>query len=218
MKHETPLLSDLAYQRILEALFDERVGLGTRLTQGELIAITAIPVGPVRDALKLLEADGIVTVHPRSGIEVIKRSADLVRQTYQFRAMLERPATRAFALYASAARLREIEAHHEAAAQRFAEADPNENVAAELSALEEAFHGPIVAALQNPLVDASYRRLQLMARIIKVKAAVYPRAALISVAEHREVIAACLNRDEDAAEAAMARHLTSAMTRNLGLG
>ncbi len=217
MKHETPLLSDIAYQRILEALFDARLPMGARLTQGELISVTGVPVGPVRDALKLLEADGIVTVHPRSGIEVIGRSTDLVRQTFQFRGILERPAARAFAQSATEATLRGMLAQHEAAAERFAAADPNADVAGELSVLEDSFHAPIVAALGNELVDASYRRLQLMARIIKVKAAVYPKAALVSLAEHRAVILACLSRDETAAEAAMARHLTNALTRNLGV-
>lgn len=218
MKHQAPLLSDLAYQRILEALFDARLPMGARLTQAELITVTGVPVGPVRDALKLLEADGIVTVHPRSGIEVIRRSTDLVRQTYQFRAMLERPATRAFALHAPEPILRDMLALHETAAEGFRAADPNADVSPRLSQLEEAFHSTIIAALGNKLVDASYRRLQLMARIIKVKAAVYPRAALVSVAEHREVIAACLIRDETQAEAAMARHLTQALNRNLGVG
>ncbi|NBZ87177.1 GntR family transcriptional regulator [Stagnihabitans tardus] len=217
MKHDTPLLSDLAYQRILEALFDARLAMGARLTQGALIAVTGVPLGPVRDALKLLEADGIVTVHPRSGIQVIGRSTDLVRQTYQFRAMLERPAARAFAMTAPEPVLRDMMALHDTAAEGFAAADPNADVGPRLSQLEGAFHSTIIAALGNELVDASYRRLQLMARIIRVKAAVYPRAALVSVGEHREVIAACLIRDETQAEAAMARHLTNALNRNLGV-
>ena len=212
-----PLLSDLAYERILQALFDARLPMGARLSQGELTEVTGIPVGPVRDALKVLEADGIVTVHPRSGIEVIRPSTDLVRATFQFRAIIERQAARTFALTAPEARLREMLTQHDAAAAEYRQADPNANVADRLSELEEDFHSPIVAALGNELVDASYRRLQLMARIIKVKAAVFPRAALVSVAEHRDVLAACLKRDETAAEQAMARHLTNALNRNLGV-
>ncbi len=212
-----PLLSDLAYERILQALFDARLPMGARLNQGDLIRITGIPVGPVRDALKVLEADGIVTVHPRSGIEVIRPSTDLVRATFQFRSIIERQAARAFALTTPEARLRAMLADHDAAAEDFRAADANANIADRLSDLEERFHSPIVAALGNELVDASYRRLQLMARIIKVRGAVFPRAALVSVAEHRDVLSACLNRDEAEAERAMARHLTNALNRNLGV-
>lgn len=211
-----PLLSDLAYERILEALFDARLPMGSKLTQGDLIKITGIPVGPVRDALKLLEADGIVIIHPRSGIEVIKPSADLVRSTFQFRTMIERSAVRAYAMSTPEADLRGLDQHHADVATALDTAEANTNVSRQIDALENAFHLPIVAALGNELVDASYRRLRLMAQIIKVKSAVYPRAALVSIHEHRAVLAACLDRDADAAEAALAQHLTSAMNRNLG--
>ena len=56
-----------------------------------------------------------------------------------------------------------------------------------------------------------------MARIIKLKSAVYPGPAKISMAEHLDVLIACVNRDPEAAETAMARHLDNAMRRNLGL-
>lgn len=214
----TQLLSDLAYERILQALFDSRLPMGEKLNQGDLIKITAIPVGPVRDALKLLEADGIVTIHPRSGIEIIRPSTDLVRATFQFRAMIERPAVRAYATSATEKVLRELDRWHAEIAEQLASAEPNESVTSQLDKVEDAFHLPMVAALDNELVDASYRRLRLMAAIIKVKATVFPRAAVVSIREHRAVLKACLDRDADAAESALAQHLTNALNRNLGFG
>jgi DNA-binding GntR family transcriptional regulator len=86
-----------------------------------------------------------------------------------------------------------------------------------LSALEDEFHPALVAALDNELVDAAYRRLRLMAQVIKVKQVVYPRAALTSVREHLEVLEAGLARDPAAAEDAISRHLANALARNLGM-
>ncbi len=212
-----PLLSDLAYQRILEALFDSRLPMGARITQGDLVQVTQMPVGPLRDALRILEADGIVTIHPRSGIEVIRRSTELTRSTYQFRTIIERAAARSLARGAAEADLRQLEQVHRDAVAEFAALDPNANVADTLGQIEDIFHPALVRALDNALVDTAYRRLQLMARIIKVNDKVYPRAALISMGEHLEVIAACLARDPDAAEAAIARHLSNALARNLGM-
>jgi len=212
-----PLLSDLAYERILQALFEKRLPMGQRLNQGDLIKITGVPVGPVRDALKVLEADGIVIVHPRSGIEVIQPSMDLVRATFQFRTMIERPAVRSFALSATEADLRKLAEEHEAAAESLAKADPNADVSNQINILEDSFHNPIVASLKNELVDASYRRLRLMAQVIKVKATIFPSIGLVSVQEHQAVLRACLNRDADAADAALAQHLTNALNRNLGV-
>jgi DNA-binding GntR family transcriptional regulator len=172
----------------------------------------------VRDALKLLEADGILTIHPRSGIEIIRPSTDLVRATFQFRAMIERPAVRAYAMSAPEKVLRELDRRHAEVADQLAAVEPNENVTPLLDKLEDAFHLPMVAALDNELVDASYRRLRLMAQIIKVKSSVFPRAAVVSIREHRSVLKACLDRDADAAETMLAQHLTNALNRNLGFG
>jgi len=212
-----PLLSELAYERILEALFDRRLPMGARLTQGDLARVTQMPVGPLRDALRILETDGILTIHPRSGIEVIRRSTELTRSTYQFRSIIERTAARSLARSATEADLRDLDRLHRDAIARFESLDHNADVAEALGQIEDIFHPALVRALDNALVDTAYRRLQLMARIIKVNDKVYPRAAIISMSEHLDVIAACLARDPDAAEAAVARHLSSALARNLGM-
>lgn len=215
--HAAPLLSDVAHERILEALFDSRLPMGTRLTQSTLSELTGMPVGPVRDALRILETDGIVKIHPRSGIEVIRPSTELTRATFQFRAILERSAARTFARNAPEAELRRLIAIHEAAMAEFATREPNTNLAESLGEIEARFHPALVAALENELVDAAYRRLQLMSRVIKVNHAVYPRAVIISLEEHMAILTACLARDPDAAEAAIARHLSNALARNLGM-
>ena len=62
-------LSDLAYERILETLFQKKIPAGAFLSQNDLVELLGIPVAPVRDALKVLETEGIVTIHPRSGIQ-----------------------------------------------------------------------------------------------------------------------------------------------------
>lgn len=218
MKDQTaPLLSEVAYQRILEALFDSRLPMGARITQSLLVEVTQMPVGPLRDALRILEADGIVTIHPRSGIEVVRRSTELTRSTYQFRTIIERAAARGMARGGSVDDLRQLEAFHRKAIADFEALDANANVAERLGQIEDVFHPMLVRALDNALVDMAYRRLQLMARIIKVNDKVYPRAAMISMREHLDVIAACLSRDPDAAEAAIAQHLSNALARNLGM-
>lgn len=217
LRDPAPLLSDLAYERILEAVFERRVPMGGRLNQTALVELTGIPVGPVRDALKMLEADGVVKVHPRSGIEMIRPSAELVRSTFQFRIIIEGPAVRHFALIGDEERIRAILEQHRSARERIASLPPGTDVADDISGLEIALHIPVVASLDNELVDASYRRLQLMARIVKLRTSVFVQPAAVSIREHEAVLEAALNRDPDAAEAAMLRHLGNAMNRNLGL-
>lgn len=216
-KTSPPLLSEIAYERILDALMAQSLPLGAILTQHELTKIAGVPVGPVRDALKALENDGIVVIHPRSGIEVIRRSTDLIRSTYQFRMLIERDAARVFALQASTAEVRRLIDLHEAADAEYGAADPTTTVSDRMTKLENSFHFAIVAALGNEMINLSYRRLTLMSRIIKLNDFVLPVVARTSVAEHLVVLYAFKNRDADAAEAAIRQHLLRALNRSLGL-
>ena len=72
-------LSDVAYDRILECLFDRRVSAGAFVSQGELSDLVGIPVAPLRDALRVLEAEGILSIHPRSGIQFVRPGLELTR-------------------------------------------------------------------------------------------------------------------------------------------
>ena len=84
-------LSDIAYTRILETVFERKIPAGAFLSQNDLVEILGIPIAPVRDALKILETEGIVTIHPRSGIQFIKPGLELTRSTYQFPASSNAP-------------------------------------------------------------------------------------------------------------------------------
>jgi DNA-binding GntR family transcriptional regulator len=88
-------LSDVAYSAILEGLFEKRVPAGAFVSQNDLVKLLGIPVQPLRDALRVLEAEGVLTIHPRSGIQFLKPDLELARSTYQFRTIIERSAARA---------------------------------------------------------------------------------------------------------------------------
>ena len=45
-------LSDQAYVGILEVLFDRKLPAGAFVSQSELVELTGVPVGPLRDALR----------------------------------------------------------------------------------------------------------------------------------------------------------------------
>ena len=59
-------LSDLAYARIFEILYDRKLLLEP-LFRRHTGGADRVPVGPLRDALKALEAEGALTIHPHTG-------------------------------------------------------------------------------------------------------------------------------------------------------
>lgn len=209
-------LSDLAYDRILEALFDRKVQAGAFVSQGELSEIVGVPVAPLRDALRVLEAEGILTIHPRSGIQFIRPGLELTRSTYQFRSILERAAVRAYAEQGDETEIEAILARHKALLDTIAAKGLGTGELAEMELLEQLLHNAVIGILRNPLIDISYRRMHNYLRLLRLDRKLTAPIALRTLKEHVEIIEACRARDADRAEAALDAHFQAAMQRNLG--
>ncbi len=95
-----------------EILYDRKLPAGAFVSQAQLVELTGVPVGPLRDALKALEAEGVLTIHPHTGIQFIKPGLELTRSTYQFRGIIEAAAVAVYAETASESEIREIKARH----------------------------------------------------------------------------------------------------------
>ncbi len=212
-----PRLSDLAYERILESLFERRVPVGAFVSQGELSALIDIPIAPLRDALRVLEAEGILSIHPRSGIEFVRPGLELTRATYQFRLILERAAVRVFAERGGEALFEVLWQRHTAMIVRIERDGLAGDWPQEMDALETLLHGSSIAALSNPLIEKSYRRIHNYIRLLRLERKLTSPLALRTLREHLEIIEACRRRDADRAEAALQDHFRAAIERNLGM-
>jgi DNA-binding GntR family transcriptional regulator len=210
-------LSDLAYDRILEALFDRRVEAGAFVSQNDLVNLLGIPLAPLRDALRVLQAEGVLVVHPRSGIQFVKPALELTRATYQFRTIIERAAVRVFAETADESDLDRIERRHRKAIESIEKLGLSQKSLAEFEALEAVLHNAVIASLRNPLIDTSYRRMNNYLRLVRLDRRLTAPIALRSLREHMAIIAACQERDADKAEVAVTAHFTAALQRHLGM-
>jgi len=211
-------LSDIAYARILENLFDRQLPAGAFVSQNDLVTLLGIPVGPLRDALRVLEAEGVLKIHPRSGIEFVKPGLELTRSTYQFRSIIERAAVRMFAETASSELLQELHAEHAALVTRMVSDEINPEALLEFERLEVRLHNSIVGIMSNPLIDSSYRRMHNYLRLVRLDRRLTAPLALRSLHEHLQIIDACIARDPDRAEAALRGHFMEALQRHMGIG
>jgi len=210
------LLSEIAYERILEGLFEKKVPAGAFVSQNELVKLLDIPVAPLRDALRVLEAEGVLTIHPRSGIQFIKPDLELTRATYQFRSIVERAAVRAYAEIAEETLVAATLKRHRKLIDLINADGFNAKAQAEMEKLEVVLHGGIIEILKNPLIASSYRRMHNYLRLLRLDRKVTAPLALRTLHEHVEILTACERRDPDAAEAALVQHFQAALQRNLG--
>lgn len=210
-------LSDVAYERVLQTLFERRLRAGAFVSQAELVELTGVPVAPLRDALRVLEADGILTIHPRAGIEFVKPGLELTRATYQFRGIVEAAAVAVYAETGDEAEMEEIAKRHHAAVESIDRDGLSLEVRAEIEALETLLHSAIIASMNNPLIQNSYRRIHNYLRILRLDRKLTPPLALRSLREHIAIIEACRRRNAAEAQAALQTHFANALQRNMGL-
>src|SRR3546814_14159265 len=64
--------SDAAYRAILQGLFDQKVPAGAFVSQTDLVLLLGIPVQPLRDALRVIEAEVVLTIHQPPAIQFLQ--------------------------------------------------------------------------------------------------------------------------------------------------
>ena len=210
-------LGETAYERILEMLFARQIPAGAFVSQSQLAALVDIPIAPLRDALKVLEVEGIVTIHPGSGIEFVKPGFELTRATYQYRGILERAAIAIYVETVDDSELAELERRHLAVIAKIESHGLDDQAHAQIEGLDKALHSGIIGSLDNPLIETSFKRIHNYLRLIRLERRISPAMALKSLREHMQIISACKARDAEAAAAALRRHFDAALQRILKL-
>ena len=212
-----PNLADQAYQAVLQALFDRTIPGGAEFTQAELMRRLGLTAQPLRDALRTLETEGLVTIHARSCIRFIRADLELSRDTYHFRSLIERAGARALAEKGDAAEIRRLADDHEALLARLEGGEWSPDEEASLDSLEDRLHGGLISALRNPLIETTARRLKNYVTLVRLDWLTTRPLAIRTVREHLDIVNACAERDADAAEAALASHFQLALQRLIGM-
>ncbi len=200
--HKT--LAAWATDRLREEILAGRLVPGRRLYEHELAQAMKISRTPVRDALRELEREHLVTISPNRETVVTVHTAADVREIYQLRAALEGMAVRLVIGVAAEA----VAAELFGVVGRMAAA----NVAAEYAALIDLdldFHDAILRGARNGrLVDAARRVRGQIRRYLSVPLH-YPSFEEygLSLAEHTGLAEAVREGLADRAEALMRAHI-----------
>ncbi len=212
-----PRLAEKAYRAILQGLFDRTIPTGAEVSQNDLMKLLGVTVQPLRDALRTLETEGLVTIHARSCIRFIKADLELSRSTYHFRSLIERAGARALAETGDASEIAGMIADHRDLLAALEQGDLGLVEQGRLGELEERLHGALIASLRNPLIETTARRLKNYITLVRLDRLVTKPLALRTLREHLDILEACADREADAAEAALAIHFQRALQRILGM-
>lgn len=192
-----------AYERLIAEIRAGTLRPGDRLLETELAGRLCISRTPVREAIRRLEADGLVSHVPRSGAAIRRLDYSEVTELYEMRVVLETTAARLAARTASEVELSEMEAINAEMARAPADG-------ARLHALNRQFHRVVFDAARNRYLGHSMRALQKTMLILGPSTMEETGRAAEAIEEHASLLSAMRKRDEAGAEAAMRTHMLAA--------
>ena len=217
---------DDAIERLRAFIDEGGYGPGDRLPpERELIGSLDMTRATLRKALDALEREGAIWRHVGKGTFISRGAAagepgvlaELSQQITPFRMMRAR-----IAMEPAIAREAAINASAGALALLARIADDAENAASwdDYEALDDRFHRAIAEATDNPLLVLLFDQLNQVRRSVAwstvVRDTKRPPETHTSFAEHRDILAAILERDGAGAQDAMRRHLGSVSSRLFG--
>ncbi len=199
--HDTTdgLHGNAAYQTLLGEIRAGALLPGDRLRETELADRLGVSRTPVREAIRQLEADGLVSHIPRQGATIRRLDYAEVMELYEMRAVLEGTAARLAARAAADIELDELEALNDslAAAQD----------AGEAFRLNRLFHASLLDAAKNRFLRHAMSALQKALMILGPTTLAESDRFEAALEEHRSLLAAMRARDGAAAEQAMRLHI-----------
>ena len=211
-------LRQLAYERFLDRLFSRVIQPGSFVSQRELSELLSVSVGPVREAIKRLEAEGLVKVFAQRGVQVRQIDYDLIRETFGLRVVLEVAALEAFCANASDAEITDLVTQTETVAVKLADSDPTPELLAEVQRTDRLMHDRMIAGMGNSVITDTYDRNFQKIRLSRLNGRHLPGRSAEIMNEHLDVLHAVRGRNFEAARAALMRHLNTSHIRALGLG
>ena len=206
-------LRDKAYDSFTERLLSREIKPGQFVSQRELVEITNMPLGAIRELIPRLEAEGLITTVPQRGMQVAHVDLSLIRNAYQLRLFLESQATALFALQRSDEAVAAQRASHEAIIRR-AEAGERESLIADAEATDRRLHEAIIDHLDNDIISKAFRVNWIKIKLIRRnETRLYAELVIPVFRDHLKVIEAIERKDPDAAVAAMTAHIESSRAR-----
>ena len=193
-------VAELLRQRI----FQRELEPGSWIDELKIAEEYGISRTPLREALKVLAAEGLVTMKVRRGAYVTEVNEKDLRDVYHLLSLLESDAAGVVAERASAAELRELQTLH---AELESAVDDRET----FFAINERFHMRILEISDNRWRSQMVADLRKVMKLNRHNSLFKQGRIEDSLSEHRAILDAMLARDAEGTRRAMQAHFAQGL-------
>ncbi|CAN1512632.1 GntR Transcriptional regulators [Burkholderiaceae bacterium] len=177
-------VAELLRQRI----FARELEPGSWIDEMRLAEEYGISRTPMREALKVLAAEGLVTMKVRRGAYVTEVNEKDQRDVYHLLSLLEADAAAVVAERATDAELQELQALHQALESAVGQTD-------QFFAINERFHMRVLAIADNRWRDQMVADLRKVMKLNRHNSLLKTGRLAESLQEHRAIVQALVQRD-----------------------
>ncbi|MEQ8707678.1 MAG: GntR family transcriptional regulator [Rhodospirillales bacterium] len=195
-------------QRLYEAILSGELAPGQRLTEADLAERFGVSRTPVREALSLLESDGLLEQSGRRGLCIRQLDHRAETELYLYRETLEGMAAALCARHISGS---ETEALRELLERERDSLDDS----AEIVRINRLFHQQISRGSQNRYLADALKRTAIQTTLLGASTLNVTDRRATAYAEHMALFAAIEARDETTARRLGEEHVRSAHRERL---
>ena len=193
-------MAELLRQRI----FARELEAGSWIDELRIAEALGISRTPLREALKVLAAEGLVTMKVRRGAYVTEVSEKDLRDVYHLLALLESDAARVVAASANELQRAQIQALQKDLEDAVAQRD-------RFFEINEAFHMLLLQIADNRWRDQMVADLRKVMKLNRHHSLLKEGRIEQSLAEHREIVQALLSRQPELAAQKMSTHFMNGL-------
>jgi len=195
-------LHEQVAHRLRQMLVENRILPGAKLNERELSEVLKVSRTPLREAIKMLAAEGLVELLPNRGAIAVELSETDVLNTFEVMAGLEAQSGELAAQRITDAELGEIKAMHYEMLAAWTRRD-----LPFYYRLNAAIHRAINAAAKNPVLTATYNQVNARLQALRFRSNQDGEKWNAAVKEHEQMIEALTRRDAPAMRAVLLAHL-----------
>ena len=197
-------LRDVVFRTLREAILKGKIKPGERLMEIQLAKKLGVSRTPVREAIRMLELEGLVTMVPRKGAAVAAISEKTLRDVLEVRRALEELSVMLACERMTWEQFEELRA----ANTRFARAAEGEDITL-IAKTDEDFHDIIYQSTGNDKLILLLNELREQMYRYRVEHIKMKERRSILIKEHQEIIDALRERNADIAVAVMRKHINN---------
>lgn len=195
-------LRDVVFRTLREAILKGELKPGERLMELQLASKLGVSRTPIREAIRMLEQEGLAVTLPRKGAEVAKMTEKDMEDVLQIRESLDELAVQAACDKITGQQLADLELVME----NFENAVQAEDLT-KIVEFDVAFHDLIYEATDNPKLVAILNNLREQIYRYRVEYLKEKHNYPTLVKEHKEIVTALKKRDKSSVTDAMRDHI-----------